>query len=208
MQKRTLLSFLFSILVVGYICGQDLHYSNYNFAPLYLNPAKTGDFLGTIRIGGIYREEARFFINNPFQTQNIHIDSPLSKGFSKNHWVGLGLNIYTDKAGDIAAANNGMMLSGAFYKLPNVFSPNNDGLNDFFNVIITESSFIEAVTIINFKVYNRWGNLLYDNDNPDTGWDGNHQNERSPAEVYAYVVELEIQNCNNEFVKGNITLIR
>jgi len=96
----------------------------------------------------------------------------------------------------------------AFYKIPNVFSPNNDGLNDFFNVIITESKFIEAVNIINFKVHNRWRNLLYDNDNPDIGWDGNHKNELSPAEVYAYVVELEVTNCNNEVVKGNITLIR
>jgi len=49
---------------------------------------------------------------------------------------------------------------------------------------------------------------LYDNDNPDIGWDGNHKTELSPAEVYAYVVELEITNCNNEFVIENITLKR
>lgn len=114
MQRRLLLCFL-SLIFTSSLIGQDLHFSNYNFAPLYINPAKTGSFFGTVRLGGIYREEARFFINNPFQTQSLYIDSPITRGFSKNHWVGVGLNLYTDTAGDLATANNGMMLSGAYH---------------------------------------------------------------------------------------------
>jgi len=90
---------------------------------------------------------------------------------------------------------------------PNVFSPNNDGRNDFFNVAIREE-FSEFVQVVTFKVFDRWGELLYNNESPSTGWDGNFDTKRVPAEVYAYYIEIEIQNCSTVAMKGNVTLIR
>lgn len=90
---------------------------------------------------------------------------------------------------------------------PNVFSPNNDNRNDYFNVAIREE-FREFVQVTTFKIFDRWGELLYNNENPALGWNGNFDGKRVPAEVYAYYIEIEIDNCSTVAMKGNVTLIR
>lgn len=93
------------------------------------------------------------------------------------------------------------------FDIPNVFSPNGDGTNDNFNVVI-KPGFEDSVQIIEFKVYNRWGNLIYDNDDPANGWDGTYNGEPVPSEVYAYFIEYLVPNCLSRSQKGNITIIR
>ena len=92
-------------------------------------------------------------------------------------------------------------------ELPNVFSPNGDDRNDFFNVTTAPGN-EESIEVIEFKVYNRWGELIYDNDTPATGWNGFHESEIAPAEVYSYYIEYSVDGCNNRSAKGNITLVR
>ena len=93
-----------------------------------------------------------------------------------------------------------------FYKFPNVFSPNNDGVNDFFRVAI-KPNYEEYIEVVNFKVYNRWGRLIYNNENPK-GWDGRFNDVDAPVEVYAYFIEIKIKDCKNQISKGNVTIIR
>ena len=90
---------------------------------------------------------------------------------------------------------------------PNVFSPNRDQINDYFNVTYP-AELAEDIEIIEFKVYNRWGNLIYDNDDPENGWDGMHKNEHAPSDVYAYYIEVSVGDCYFESKKGNITIVR
>ena len=93
-------------------------------------------------------------------------------------------------------------------QVPNVFSPNNDDRNDFFDVIIPEDQ-RECVEVTKSKIYNRWGNLIYDNTLPPEGWDGRHENgENAPAEIYTYVLEVLYSTGETEFFKGTFTLIR
>ncbi len=94
-----------------------------------------------------------------------------------------------------------------FIFFPNVFTPNNDNQNDYFNVAVLPG-YEDVVEVKTFKVYNRWGNQLYDNDNPSLGWDGMDNNAPAPATVYAYFIEVEITDCNNKVQKGNVTIIR
>lgn len=96
--------------------AQDLHFTNYNFAPLYFSPAETGSFNGTIRVGGILRDQFSSFITNAYQSQSVYIDSPQSFGILKKDWVGLGLVFYNDSAGDIGFNNTGFLLSAAYHK--------------------------------------------------------------------------------------------
>jgi gliding motility-associated-like protein len=56
----------------------------------------------------------------------------------------------------------------SYYELPNVFTPNNDGINDFFRPI-EPYYFVEKIDI---KIYNRWGQLMYETEDPDINWDG------------------------------------
>ena len=66
--------------------------------------------------------------------------------------------------------------------IPDAFSPNGDGINDTFRV--------NATGIFNYslKVYNRWGELVYESNNPEAGWDGTYKGEESPTGVYFYTL--------------------
>lgn len=95
--------------------GQDLHYSNYNYAPLYLNPANTGGFNGNIRAGASYRDQFRTFIGEAYQSTMIWADSPVSFTFNERQWIGIGLNLFSDKTGDLGFGMSGAMASLAYH---------------------------------------------------------------------------------------------
>ncbi len=87
--------------------------------------------------------------------------------------------------------------------VPNAFSPNNDDLNDIFKVI--------AVGIIEFKyfrIYNRWGQQVFETADPSRGWDGTFQGKKQPADVYVWITSARDFKGNVIFRKGFVTLIR
>lgn len=87
--------------------------------------------------------------------------------------------------------------------IPNAFSPNNDGQNDYFKIWgITNEQVLE------FKVFNRWGTILYNESNSTTGWDGTHKGVAQPLGVYGYVIRIKFPNGNIEIYRGTVTLVR
>lgn len=93
--------------------------------------------------------------------------------------------------------------------LPNIFTPNDDGTNDTFNVLANGGNLLELVNVNDFKVFNRWGQLIYDNDTPMTGWDGTHNGDPAPSEIYVYVIEVEfLVSGRVEQFRGDVTLVR
>ncbi|MEP6467523.1 MAG: PKD domain-containing protein [Parafilimonas sp.] len=92
--------------------------------------------------------------------------------------------------------------------LPNTFSPNNDGMNDYFYPRSTSDINIQSLII-----FNRWGLIVFQkrnfsSNNASVGWNGKYKNVLQNADVYIYLMELQCGN-NNVFVKkGNISLIR
>lgn len=109
---------LFSALLitVGTLSAQDIHYSLFNYSPLTLNPALTGAFSGSIRIGGIYRTQA-FATDNVrgYSTPSVYIDSPVMRGFRKNDWIGVGGTLVSDNSGDLKLTTNIFAFSGAYH---------------------------------------------------------------------------------------------
>ena len=99
-------------------------------------------------------------------------------------------------------------LDNATIKFPNVFSPNGDGINATFNIVFDPNEIAGEVEVVDFRVYNRWGELLYDNDNPTGGWNGSYKGQIVPADVYAYYIEVAIDGCENRSKKGNVTIIK
>ena len=113
LMKALLLSF--AILFSGQMMAQDIHWSLFNMSPLTLNPANTGGFEGTFRVGGIYRDQARSVLgNNGYQTPSIYVDAPVFM-VGKRNWVGVGANIYSDKAGAGALTNSSALFSVAMH---------------------------------------------------------------------------------------------
>lgn len=93
--------------------------------------------------------------------------------------------------------------------IPNVFTPDNDGNNDYFYPYTARN-----VKQINYmRIFNRWGELIYEKSDfqpneQNAGWDGRHKGTLLPPDVYVYVLELKLQNGLTEIYKGDVTLIR
>lgn len=83
---------------------------------------------------------------------------------------------------------------------PNIFSPNDDGVNDIFTVFDKEG----LIDHVEFSIYNRWGDLVH------TGhqWDGtSHKGPINPG-VFTYIVKLRLNTGNERLFSGSVTLIR
>lgn len=108
--------FLLTFLcMMTFVKGQDIHYTMYEMSPLTLNPALTGAYEGSFRIGGIYRDQWRSIIENQYQTPSVYLDAPVFRGFGKSDWVGLGVMVLNDKAGTSEQTNLTAMLSAAYH---------------------------------------------------------------------------------------------
>ncbi len=86
--------------------------------------------------------------------------------------------------------------------VPNVFSPNGDGEND---ILFVRG---EGISHMEFIIFNRWGQKMYESSNSTNGWDGTFKGKACPDGSYSYVLKVKFTN-NTETVKsGNITLVR
>ena len=88
------------------------------------------------------------------------------------------------------------------------FTPNNDGVNDALFVQGTQ----QIANVNYFQVYNRWGELMFKNQNfapnvDGTGWDGYFKGDKAPNGVYGWIVEVEFVDGEVFQLKGNTTLI-
>jgi gliding motility-associated-like protein len=99
-------------------------------------------------------------------------------------------------------ANNNGSADGAAIFIPNTFTPNGDGKNDIFYV------YGNAIVKVKMRVYNQWGQFLYQSLNLQNGWDGSYQGQMQPNGVYVYYVDLELTDGTKTMRKGTITLIR
>jgi len=93
--------------------------------------------------------------------------------------------------------------------VPNIFSPDGNGTNDFF--VIYSSELVQQVEV--FQVIDRWGNLLHEAKDfvpgdESAAWDGNFRGRPVNPDVFAYIAELRMLSGKVELIKGTITLIR
>jgi gliding motility-associated-like protein len=86
-----------------------------------------------------------------------------------------------------------------FY-IPNAFTPNGDGLNDVWRL-----PYLDAYPHMQVRVFNRWGQVVYQSAGPDVKWDGNMNGQQLPSGVYAYVIDLR---DGGVVYKGTVTIIR
>jgi gliding motility-associated-like protein len=89
------------------------------------------------------------------------------------------------------------------------FTPNNDGRNDNFFV----QSNGKVTTVHVFRVYDRWGELVFEGLNltpndPTQGWDGTFKGEKMNSGVYAWYAEVEYIDGEREVLRGDVTLVR
>ena len=93
--------------------------------------------------------------------------------------------------------------------IPNAFSPNQDGVNDEFQIFLPDEW---QVDLFKVGVYNRWGELIYSSADPMFTWDGMFKGQFLTSGVYVYHIQLEITEEDGSSrevqVSGDITIMR
>ncbi|MFN0037381.1 MAG: gliding motility-associated C-terminal domain-containing protein, partial [Saprospiraceae bacterium] len=87
--------------------------------------------------------------------------------------------------------------------IPNAFTPNGDGSNDLFRVVPHEG----AEVVFSLRVYDRWGQKLYEGAGPNAQWDGRIGDKLAPSDVYVWVLEYECGGQRHVESK-DVTLLR
>ena len=90
--------------------------------------------------------------------------------------------------------------------IPTAFTPNQDGLNDYF------IPFLAHTVSFEISIFNKWGNRVYSNDNMRNGWDGTYKNHPAPAGIYVYEIRYhpteKTQSDEKVVLRGTFLLMR
>jgi gliding motility-associated-like protein len=86
--------------------------------------------------------------------------------------------------------------------VPNAFTPGRFGRNSFISV----TGF--GIARMSWKIYNRWGQIVFETNNRKVGWDGTYKGQMQPMDVYAYTLDVEFTDGRKMRKTGDITLIR
>ncbi|SFH48037.1 Ig-like domain-containing protein [Pedobacter insulae] len=86
--------------------------------------------------------------------------------------------------------------------VPNTFTPNGDGNNDIF------LAYGNTVSRYKMRVYNQWGQFVFESNSLNTGWDGTFKGSMQPTGVYVYYIDVTFTNGQTKMIKGTITLLR
>lgn len=87
--------------------------------------------------------------------------------------------------------------------LPTAFSPNGDGRNDVFSL-----KNMNFQRIIEFKIYNRWGQEIFSTTDHKRGWDGTYNGVPQEIGIYNYIIRVVIPDGKQRVYKGDVTLVR
>lgn len=88
----------------------------------------------------------------------------------------------------------------SFY-VPDAFTPNGDGINDTFGIAG------EAIKSFNMRIYDRWGELLFESNSATTQWDGSYRGKRVPQGVYVYQLSAQANTGQKAAKKGTVTVV-
>lgn len=87
---------------------------------------------------------------------------------------------------------------------PNAFTPGNDDINEAFGMhVIGGNATVEKMT-----VYNRWGQLIFESDDPKARWDGMADGKEAPSDAYLFIIQYRLGDGTLKIEKGEVTLIR
>jgi gliding motility-associated-like protein len=95
---------------------------------------------------------------------------------------------------------------GCYIDIPNAFTPNEDGTNDYF---FPRQLLSRHLTRFRMQLFNRWGQVIFETTNTEgRGWDGKFNGSPQPEGIYMYLIDVEIDTYLKEHYQGNVTLLR
>jgi gliding motility-associated-like protein len=117
-----------------------------------------------------------------------------------------GIYAVTATEKDCSTTDQVVVNKDCYTDIPNAFTPNGDGENDYF---YPRQLLAKGVTGFTMTVFNRWGQKVFETANPDgRGWDGKFNEKEQPMGVYIYQIHAVMKNGKIEDYNGNVTLVR
>jgi gliding motility-associated-like protein len=105
-----------------------------------------------------------------------------------------------------SASDSVSVRKDCYIDIPNTFTPNGDGTNDYF---LPRNLLSLGVTSFKLSIFNRWGQEIFKTTNTDgRGWDGKFNDTPQPEGVYVYVIDVTFRNGQSRHYQGNVTLLR
>ncbi len=146
-------------------------------------------------------DNAKFYwwMPNDGSLNNRNINNPVATPTQNTIYTVYGM----DSSGCRDSANIEVDVIFDSVTIPSAFTPNGDGLNDIFRPIG-----MKYQKLIEFSVYNRWGQQIFTTADKSKGWDGTFNGVLQDMGVYQYVFAVAMADGNNRIFKGNVTLIR
>ncbi len=181
-------------LLANHRCGADS--IKYNFAVLPLPKVNLGtDSIimcpGEFKTIGINQTaDSIFWSTGERDTNSITIDGLTSP---------IKVEVYTKGC---LAKDSIFVSTNCDIFIPTAFSPNSDGYNDLFNMM---NKSIKSYTL---KIYNRWGELVFETNDLNNSWNGTHKGASSQADNYTYIASGLRFNDEPFYIKGILTLLR
>jgi gliding motility-associated-like protein len=112
----------------------------------------------------------------------------------------------TATVGECSSTDTIEVHKSCYIDIPNAFTPNNDGVNDYFLPRVLLS---RGLATFDMKIFNRWGQLIFETKTLDgRGWDGKFNGVSQFGGVFVYLIDVEFVNGMQEHYQGNVTLLR
>jgi gliding motility-associated-like protein len=176
-------------------------------AELYVNPKPATNIITqdtTILYGQsvqLEAEGANHYVWSPINTLNNHkIANPIASPTESTLYIVSG---YAEEGCVIQDSVWVKVLTLGEPYIPNAFSPNGDGLNDFFRL-----EYLQNLKLLSFKIFNRFGEMVFDGGSSNIGWDGNYKGTAAALGTYYYYIQVVLRDGTLKNYKGDITLIR
>jgi gliding motility-associated-like protein len=104
------------------------------------------------------------------------------------------------------ATDSVIVTQDCYLDVPNAFTPNDDGINDYF---LPRPLLGKGLSTFTMNIYNRWGQLLFEtNQTEGRGWDGKFNGISQPEGVYVYTIDVTFKDGQKEKHQGNVTLLK
>ena len=88
--------------------------------------------------------------------------------------------------------------------IPNAFSPNGDGNNDYFQIF----GDFTPIVYLNVEIFDRWGEKVFESEEPQFKWDGTYKGQPAPMAVYVYTMTVSFADGSHQDFKGSVTLVK
>jgi len=120
----------------------------------------------------------------------------------KGYWLILALFVVSCRTANNLPVPDGALDPRHIISVPDSFSPNGDGYND---VLLVNG---KEIGTLRMSIYNRWGQLVFETDKQEQGWDGKTNGQPQIDDTYVYLVQAVFLDGTKQNIQGMVKLVR